>query len=306
MTLHKKFEVNFTDNITLVYNLVEHTVVDQWATLIQSCTIDDCCPLNHYTGYASRDLIDSRIQRLYQLSDIINSNIPDQIYKVEITESNWSHALHIMHVHFPHLVNDKNYEHLWGFLTEYNDIIHWLESCLASFWTSSGEEPVITPAFRIGLDFNKSTFVRIPIPEEGYNLFTSYFLFGDLMIHYCHVGKHAQELFITNDFECPKDQFVPQREFTASVRMHFFDYISHTEERKLAYMQRWKTFYEAKGGFDYFGIDIADPKIAFGYMKIGQLESISDRPLPTTLAEVSDFKNKLANTKVINWNIKGA
>jgi hypothetical protein len=307
MTLPKKFEINFTDNLTLVYNLIEHTVAEQWATLIQSCTIDDCCLLNHYIGNPNnKKLINSRIQRLYQLADIINSNVPDQVVKIEMNESNWSHALQLMHVHFPHLVNDRNYQHLWGFLTEYNDLIHWLESCLANFWTTSDDKPVTSSGFRIGLDFNKSTSSRIPIPEEGYKLFTSYFVFGDLMIHYCHVGRHAQELLVTNDFECPKDQFVPQREFNASTRMHFFNFISHTEEKKMEYMQRWKNFYEAKGGFDYFGIDIDDPKIAFGYMKIGQLESISDRPLPTNLSEINEFRDKLVNTQIINWNIKGA
>jgi hypothetical protein len=78
------------------------------------------------------------------------------------------------------------------------------------------------------------------------------------------------------------------------------------EEKKVEYMKRWKEFYKAKGGFDYFGIDMDDPKIAFGYLKIGQIESISDRSIPITLDELNEFRDKLVNTQIINWNIKGA
>jgi hypothetical protein len=305
MTLPKKFEVNFTDNITITYNLVDNIVVDQWSNLIQQHTIEDCCPINHYIGYASEELVNVRIQRIYQLADIINNDVPDRVIKQEINKNNWKHALQLMHVHFPDLKNDENYKHLWDYLTEYNDIIHWLESSFLNIW-SPNRYPSSSSTFRLNLDLNKSSKDKLPIPDESYKLFTSYFGFGDLMLHYCHVGKHAQELLVTNDFECPKNQFVPQREFTASIRMHFFDYFSDSEEKKVEYMKRWKEFYKAKGGFDYFGIDMDDPKIAFGYLKIGEIESISDRSIPITLDELNDFRDKLVNTQIINWNIKGA
>lgn len=305
MTPLKKFEVNFTDNITITYNLVDNIVVDQWSNIIQQHTIEDCCPINHYIGYASEKLINTRLERLYQLADIINQDIPDRVIKQEINKNNWEYALQVMHVHFPDLKNDENYRHLWDYLTEYNDIIHWLESSFFNIWSIT-KFPSPSSVFRINLDFNKSTKKRLFIPEESYKLFTSYYKFGDLMLHYCHVGKHAQELFITNDFECPKDQFIPQREFTSSVRMHFFDYFLALKEKQIEYDERWKKFYNAKGGFDYFGIDIDDPKIAFGYLKIGEIESISDRSIPITLDELNEFRDKLVNTQIINWNIKGA
>ncbi len=86
MTLPKKFEVNFTDNITITYNLVDNIVVDQWSNLIQQHTIEDCCPINHYIGYASEKLVNARIERLYQLADIINNDVPDRVIKQETLE----------------------------------------------------------------------------------------------------------------------------------------------------------------------------------------------------------------------------
>jgi hypothetical protein len=101
---------------------------------------------------------------------------------------------------------------------------------------------------------------------------------------------------------------VPQREFTASIRMHFFDYFSDSEEKKVEYMKRWKEFYKAKGGFDYFGIDMDDPKIAFGYLKIGQIYNIVENGnvihIPIEMSDLCAFRDKLVKTKVIDWEIK--
>jgi hypothetical protein len=125
-----KFKVNFTNNISIIYDLVDADIVKNWAELIKQKTISDCCKINHYIGYSDETVINSHINRLYVLSDLINQCIPDKVIKKEITKETWKEALQVMHVHFPEYRNDENYKDIWDNLSEYNDIIHWLESIL--------------------------------------------------------------------------------------------------------------------------------------------------------------------------------
>lgn len=303
-----KFVVRFTNDIELSYDLVNHTVTSLWKDLIVKHNINDCCKINHYLGYASEDDILHKIERLYQLSDIINLRVPERVIKHPITVDSWKNSLHLMHTHFPDLKNNNSYIDLWELLTEYNDIIHWLESVLPTVWESS--TPISSKWFRITLDFNKSNTEMVDIPEDAYSLFDPGGNFGDLMLHYTHVGKNAYELFITNDFECPKDQFVPQRTFSASVRLHFMDNFLRTVEQHECFNTMWNKFYLDRGGKDFFGYEIDDPKLAFGFMKIGTLTNISvqgnEQPIPISHDDIELFRKSLTKSKILEWYVLGS
>lgn len=302
----REFVVRFTDNVDLTYTLVDEEIVDSWVTLISKHTINDCCPTNHYIGYATPEFIQSMIDRLYTLADIINSRVPNRLVKQEITVATWQQTLHTMHVHFPDLKNKEEFSDIWGELSEYNDIIHWLESTLPAVTRNPISE---SSYFRITLDFNKTTTSYLPIPDSAYKLFTPFSNFGSLSLGYTHVGKHAQELFVVNDLTCPSDQFVPQRRFTATVRMLFTDNFHGTDMKKNIFMTKWKIFYN-KRDKDFWKYEIDDPKIAFGYMKIGELSSIRVNgnivPIPNTIDELNEFRKLLVSLNVIDWKINGA
>ena len=295
----RQFVVRFTGNVELTYTLFNEEIVDSWVTLIGNHTISDCCPINHYVGYATQEFVQSKINRLYELADLINTHVPDRVIKQPITSENWKQALHVMHIHFPELKNDETYQHIWTYLSEYNDIIHWLES---TFNQSSRH-------FRITLDFNKSNTTFLPIPDSAYKLFTPFSNFGYLSLHYTHVGKHAQELFAVNDLICPSDQFVPQRTFSASVRMLFTNNFHDTSAKQQILINKWKLFYN-KRDKDFWKYEIDDPKLAFGYMKIGELSGIrvnnSTVPIPSTIDELNEFRKLLVSLNVIDWKINGA
>lgn len=292
-----QIKVNFSDNIQLTYDLINHEIVDKWASLLNSRNTAHLSPDNHYIGYVAEEFLNNRINRLYELADYINHHTPERVIKKSIDKDNYQDALNTMHVHFPSLKNDARYEHIWGYLTEYNDIIHWLESTVKSVWGTS--DNYNSRYFRITLDFNKSNPEFLEIPESAYQLFDPNTLFGELKIHYTHVGKNAHELFVMQDLICPSDQFVPQHTFTSSVRMYFTDdfYINN---------QRWVDFYN-KRGKDFWKLDITDPKLAFGYMKIGQLCGIKinniEVSIPVTDIDRHNFRNKLVNTSVLGWEI---
>lgn len=301
----KKFVIRFTSDIELYYNLVEHEISDHWSTLITERTVDDLCKINHYAGCHNTTLLESRINRLYELIDIINPHTPNKIDKVRFSENNYQDALNKMHVHFPELENDNNYVFLRKYLSEYNDIIHWLEPTIADHYTNN----TTNSKFSIKLDFNKvqPLLPKYVIPESAYKLFNGCFTFGQLMLHYVHVGRHAWELFYAKDLICPKEQYLPQSEYNATVRLHFYNNSLDNIINRYKFLQSWHKFYVDRGGKDFFDCEVQDPKIRFGYCQIGMLSSIIENqtiiPLPKTIEEIISFRNKLVTTSVIGWDI---
>ena len=301
------FKVSFTDNIELTYSLVDSEIVELWKPLIVTQTANDLCKINNYVGNASESSCLVKINRLYELADIINERVPHQVIKVEINSNTWQKALHTMHVHFPELKNNIKHVDIWHFLTDYNDIIHWLEGSLSTIW---GDYQLRSDhsLFRITLDFNKSgNNILLPIPKSAYESCDPFLRFGQLSLHYTHVGKHPLELFANNDLICPVEQLVPQRTFSSSVRLGFTDDFHVSNLSKYKRMNKWKQFYELRGGKDFWGYDIDDPMLAFGYINIGQLIKISDNSvsldLPLSISDMDIFRKKLGNTTVLNWSI---
>lgn len=304
------FLVNFSNNITLVYELIDDPIVDIWKQLITQRTIDDCCKINHFVGYASEKQIEQRISRLYELRDEINRHSKRKIELLELNRDNWLETMNRIHIHFPEMMNDNEFSFLHKTLSEYNDIIHWLESVFYSIWQDKRYEK--TSLLRITLDVNKvlptTTQLKYKIPAESFKHFSPFLEFGDLTIHYAHVGKHAYEIFMNKDYDCPQDQFVPQDEFTGSVRMYFFDNFYQTTISRLTMLAHWRRFYDKLGGIDYWKIAFDDPRLAFGYLKIGKLKQIMidnrQIEIPTTVQDMSAFRLQLVNTQVLDWSVE--
>lgn len=285
------FSVKFTGEVELVYSIIDDPVIAPWKAQILSRKIADLCPINHYSGSSRPEDFQTKLDRLYWLCDKINERVPQKITKLDVDTCNWRETLSVMHIHFPDLEKEEEYKDIWGCLSEYNDTIHYLENML------QGSDDF--NSFRITLDFNKSGVEFIEIPEESYRLFTSNIAFGDLLLHYTHVGKNAFEILVNQDFNCPKDQFRPQRTFCSSVRMHFMDDFKIPDEL-------WKRFYNLRGGYDFWGMDPDDPKMALGFMKIGGLVSIkisgNDYPIPTDKNGRDIFREILIANSVTGWH----
>lgn len=293
----KNFILNFEDSLSLIYQLNDCPVNDHWISLIQKRNISEVCPNNHLSGITDEKLVQDKINRFYQLIDIINVYSPKKIIKIQITDENWKYAFEKMHIHFPELKNNSNYLEIYGYLTEYNDLIHWLESNFLS-------QNLYNSMCRITLDFNKSVYEFYDLPDKSYQYCEPFITFGDLVLHYTHVGRHAYEQFIVNDIVCPKDQFVPQRTYNASVRLSFNDLCKIKYQSKDKMLQQWQNFYNLKGGIDFWQYKITDPKIQFGYIKIGSLHQVIKNN--ENIDNKKQIIDLITNNKIINWIIKGA
>jgi hypothetical protein len=301
----KKFVIRFTSDIELSYDLVEHEIAEHWASLIIERNTNELCPINHYSACYNPLLMQKRIDRLYELIDYINPHVPRKIEKVLLLGENHQDGLNKMHTHFPELEYDDNFAFLRKHLSEYNDTIHWLEPVLLDYY----QDNRTNSKFSINLDFNKINppLEKYVIPESAYSLFNGYFNFGQLMLHYVHVGRHAWELYHAKDLVCPKDQYVPQSLYNASARLHFCDRRLINPLNKDRFYRSWEKFYNDRGGLDFFGVDIDDPSIRFGYCQIGSLTKITvngtEIEFLKSHQQMSNFRNLLVTTSVVNWDI---
>lgn len=289
------FKIFFDNGLSLSYLLNSSiNALPEWKKQISKCSTDNLCKINHKSCIGNTNLVSERIDRLYVLANILNSVIPNSIPIEQITETNIQSVLNKMHVHFPIIHSAEELSEYRQTASEYNDIIHWLDHELRYRDSSK---------FRIFLDFNKSNNVEfLNLNQEDYKHFTPYTEFGDLTLHYCHVGRHAFELFTTNDLDCPEDQFVPQSSFTASCVLWF----NNPESQK--YLEtKWKAFYIKRGGSKFFKFKFGDPNIRFGYLKIGKLSEIvyNNRIVSfNDLLEINAVKNLLTSASIVNWSIQ--
>lgn len=274
------------DNVDLTFNLVDNPATEIWKQHLTNVSLYEMCQQDHKVGFSTEDDVKVRTNRLYTVAESINGYIPNGIDIIYINESNWKEALNKMHIHFPTLSSEyqmtkEEFDRtLHPLLTEFNDIIHWLEKEYEQIYN-----PVVKTSI-IYLDFNKSLRVskaRQEIPEEGYKLFTPWLSFGTLTAHYTHIGRHPYELFKARDYDCPKHQVVCQHLMTATCGMYFADgdiyrekiYGGTVESRTKMIYDEFAQFYAKRGGADFFGYELDDPKLAFGYMKIGELENVA-------------------------------
>jgi hypothetical protein len=273
--------------------------VDNWAKLISSVRLKDRCLINHKSATGNKPLIETRINRLYELADILNQAVPDSIIKESLDVDNRQDVLNRMHVHFPNIHNDPKLHKFDKFATEYNDIIHWLEN---EFRCNDSSR------FKIFLDFNKSGCEFYDIDPRDYKWFTPFINFGDISLHYTHVGRHARELFNARDLVCPKDQFVPQSKYSVSCVLWFMNNVFDDADFKKQYITDWEKFYEDRGGEQFFGYEITDPNLRFGYIKLGQLEKIIINQKEvgfSTLDEINLVRHHLLNENLTKLKIDG-
>ena len=259
-----KFIVTFSNDTILHYQLdMSVLAIHHWMKEIVRYDKSDLCDINYKPSLGNKEIILDKIQELYRMADILNTVYPGSITKEEFFKGNDQEALNKMHVHFPNIHHDELLKDVDYYASRYNTLIHSLEKEFL---------PRSATRFRVSFDIHKSPkgFTSCVLNKEDYKKFEVFHDFGSLILNYPHVGRHAQELFDARDLTCPKHQYVPQSAVSGSCAMLFGipKIKQHTKEK---YLDQWRKFYIDRGGKDFFGCDINDPAIRFGYIKIGQL-----------------------------------
>lgn len=297
-----QIQFSFDTGLELTYQLMDTESAKFFADSVQLLTPADICDTSYRNGFNSELVIPERIDRLYAVANAINTLYPGQVNIVPL-EPDWRSALQQMHTHFPELTNNLPGEELQvatPLLGEFNDLIHWLEKELNRKHNGS---PLDRSWATLCLDFNRAPACRhVPIPESDYQHFTHELYFGNLHLHYDNVGRHPWELFGSRDYICPPDQVISQNQISPSCNLYFNDWDILRQTRQALpldkYTASFDKFYHERGGQDFFKYSLSDPKLAVGYLKIGQLENINDFASATARTQL---RNQLAASTLIGW-----
>ena len=261
------------DNNKFTYELLDNSVVDTWVQFIESSSVSDLRPsLDPWHG---TKFVFSKIKEFNQIIEKINQWIPNKINYFDVL--NIESSLNSLHIHFPKQERIEQDPDRLEDLRVFNDLLHQIDLGIKS----KGQ--------RIFLLLCPDTGNSRALTLDEYALFQPGWVFGDLMLHYPHVGRHPFEIFTTNDIDCPSDQIICQHNIAASHTLRFFDALVDKEQ--------FNNFYTTSGiSWPY---NLSDPKLSFGYIKLGNLISVNNQQL--TKKQILD---KVKNSrKIINWKI---
>lgn len=183
-------------------------------------------------------------------------------------------SLNKLHVEFPKFHQRRTDPERLKIANEMNLAIHWLEYELLG-------------CKLFNLDFNDASMTWHPIHEAELKYFCTDYTFGDLHLHYVHVGRPLFEMYLNEDRVTPPDQFKPQHYFNATCGMVFHE--ARVDEESV------RRYFDSLGGKAFFGYAYHDPRLANGYFKLGHLEGYE------TLELREDLRLQLANANVVSW-----
>jgi hypothetical protein len=259
-----------------VYELEQHMPAQIWANMMKTLSVSDLRQgLDPWRG-RQQDL-SQMITELHSLIDELNLWIPEKI-TAKWDSENPKTSLNQLHIHFPEL--EKIYKKdliKKAQLSRYNDVIHGIEQAHQA--QVSGKD-----SLRLLL-CPKSK--RTVIQDKDYTLFSPEISWGDLLLHYPHVGRHPLELCLNNDCACPPEQIVPQHEISAFHTLRF-----HSQS-----VDNFEEFYhDSKLAWPY---TLDNPKLALGYIRLGKLTSVDNKEID---------KDKVMNivndcNSILEWTI---
>lgn len=267
------------ENLTLTYKLESHVPAQCWAHLMSKASVSHLRPtLNPWRDF-DKSIIRDRIQVLLSLVEKLNQWLPESN---KITSkwdfNNFQHSVNKFHIHFPEQEKTETDPIKRAQLSEYNDLIHEIE-VLANKNKKHIPHLLICPD---GFDY-------IPLYKEDFNLFRARRFFGELCLHYCHVGRHPFELFAAGDFDCPVDQIVPQSSLTTFHTLRFYNdtMLEHHYKPKFYEFYKRSTLKQVK--------EFNDPTMAFGYITIGKLITLQSESEVLSLVSKCD--------RITDWKI---
>jgi hypothetical protein len=271
------------DRTKFTYELDDHRVARVWADLMKPLSVTSLQQgADPWHGRISS--LDKRVNEFNFLIDAINLWIPNKI-PGHFDATDPQASLNRLHVHFPeqHYV-ETDLGHL-DQLRRYNSLLHQIEKIYRSI------ETIKTPGAdeKITILAAQAQPTCVPLEPEDYKLFTTNFRFGDLMLHYPHVGRHPFEILTSKDTDCPQEQILCQTDISASHTMWFYhSYVSPGE---------FKEFYtNSKITWPY---SVDNPQLAVGYIRLGRLIEVNYEP-PFHHKTLELVKQA---TKITNWQI---
>lgn len=261
------------------YELNDNNPTKTWVELSKETTVSDLRrSLNPWRGITTDYLI--MVDKLNSLIDKLNEWIPEKILNKWESEDPVK-SLNNLHIHFPEQEKYETDAVKLGQLTAFNDLIHEIENILSS------KQIDIDLVYLLLCCDNTS---MMDLEESDYQFFEPEINFGDLTLHYCQVGRHPLELFLTKDYDCPPEQIVPQFQISSYHTLRFFDLPNRKEKFQQFY-------YDSKLQWPY---KLNDKRLSVGYINLGKLTDINGKQYDRhEILQIVKSCNKILNWKFI-------
>lgn len=178
-------------------------------------------------------------------------------------------------------------------INRFNIMIHEFESCMFNEQLNNAH-----PESRVVVTFNNR--VRYDLAEEDYVHFTLKWVFGNVYVNYCEVGKTILDFIKDKDTYIGDSNIRPQRHYSADFQVKFAPTISNKEyDRRMAWFNlgydKKKDFFESLG-FPY------NDKLSVGIIPVASLNHVDSGFIDMTDHEII---NSLGDfDKVIKTTIK--
>ncbi len=282
-----RVEFTFSCQTRLTYVLNQTRTAQIWAAQLSLMRPEFLLrtDLNHRHGFAGLEEIRSNLGRLRHCAKTLGFPMES------MNERNWQSVLNRLHVRFPEFFKTEFERKHFQTAHELNLSIHWLEYELANL--HGGKQQYI-----FNLDFNhfpQAYNLKAEFPDDEFQHFSPALEFGNLHLHYIYIGRHFLEMFNARDMVCPASHFRAQHEFNATCGLVF------SEPTDVAQLnQDMHDYYMHRGGENFFGFSFDAPKIAKGFFKVGQLESLQDYG---ESAQRQALRDKLKSSTIRSWRI---
>lgn len=241
--------------------------------------------VNHRHGFASKPEIQAAVSRLKKSATFLGFPLEP------LTKRNWQEELNRLHINFPEFFKREFDRDKFQAAHETNLLIHWLEYELTNLL--DGKDQYI-----FNLDFNHfppAYNLKTKIPEEELDNFDAALAFGNLHLHYIHIGRHFLEMADANDMDCLPHHFIAQHDFNATCALVFSEPCD-----RAALDVRMRNYYDRRGAKGFFGLEYEDPKLAKGFFKVGQL---LDLPVYSTHTRRQALRDQLKTSRIVAWQL---
>jgi hypothetical protein len=177
-------------------------------------------------------------------------------------------------------------------VNRFNVMIHEFESCVFNERLNNEH-----PQSRVVVTFNNR--VRHGLTDDDYKHFTMKWIFGNVYVNYCEVGKAILDVIKDKDTHVGTDNIRPQRHYSADFQVKFAPTISDREYARRMY---WfdSEYANKKDFFESLGFPYND-KLSLGSIPVASLNrdrsgfvGLSDFEIITSLGDFdSVFKTEI-------------
>lgn len=270
---------NNYDQFVFNYELNDNNPTKTWVELAKETKPSDLrSSLNPWRGISSS--YSTMVEMLNSVIDEINVWLPEKI------NGKWEsndpvNSLNKLHIHFPEHEKYETDDIRREQLTKFNDLIHGLESVC-----KSTQIKMDLPYLLLCCDNTR----MVDLQESDYQFFQPKFDAGDLTLQYCQVGRHPMEIMLSNDYDCPAEQIVPQFQISSYHTMDFYS-IPHLGKNFE------KFYYDSGLTWPY---ELTDKRLAIGFINLGKLTTINEKRYDSRdTLEIVKSCNKILNWKFI-------